>query len=385
MLIYLLTFLVCVYLDQVLDNKYLFLRQIFLFYLYIFFCFGYTVGTDWRFYENLYNSGSDKFLLNSPIDQGFYYFIYFSRKIIPDFWLFIGLVKSLYLYSLIRIVKIFSSKIFTIIAILMNFQLLFMLVDNPFRFMCGSIFLLFATPYLINRNFIKYYLLSILAISFHYTLVIPVLSSLLVGFRNNTIFKNNYIYIVIYIFASFVSLFPIFIILIREYLAQIIPLLSNKLLDSYTIESNTSNFTIGSLIKLLFFILLIFKRHLFDRIHYGQFLFFMSFLYLTFSRAFMSLPTGFRFSIYFSLFFCIALYFIFINSKFYLKSAIVILIIISMSRELYSSYHFIPYTNSIYYIVFDNHLPYNYRDKFNKNEFNIRTGGVVDEKEYIIP
>lgn len=379
MIIYLLTFVLCLIVDQLNDSKYFFFKKAFLFYLYVFFCFGYTTGTDWRFYESLYNEWSDSDLLNNDLDRGFYIFVYFIRKIISDFWLFLGLIKCIYLYAIIRIIKFFSGRVFTILAILMNYQLLFMLIDNPLRFMCGSIFLLLATPFLLNRKPHLYLLFSFFSILFHFSLIVPVTFAFLVTFFEKPFFQSKKNLVLIYAIACLVSLFPFLLTLFSEYLATVFPVFSYRLLENYLMEGIDSSFTFGSLIKLFFFLFLIYIKDEFVRFKYGNFLFYMTFTYLTLSRLLISLPTGFRFSIYFSLFFSIFIFYVIVISKFRIKVFLLLLVALTMGKDLYSSYQFIPYTNSLYHIVFNDHETYYYRDQLNKREFYIRSGKDVDD------
>ena len=384
MLIYIVTFLACIFIDLLKGKDYILLKKFFLIYLYAFFCFGYTTGTDWRYYELLYKSSSEGNLLDRDIEQGFYYFISFIRRLIPDFWLFLGLVKGLYLFYLIRVIKIFTKEYFTILAILMNYQLLFMLVDNPLRFMCGSIFILGATPYLVHKKYLRFLSLGSISLLFHFTLAVPLLLSLLTYYQNHPFVRSKKKLVTVYGIACIISLFPFLITSFREFAATIFPIISNKLLESYLIESNAVNFTIGSLIKLLLFLLFIYKRKIFDRVENGSFIFLMVFIFFTINRVLLTVPTGFRLSLHFSLFLVIGLYFIFKESKYKIKVAILAMVGASMIKTLYASYQYIPYTNSIFYIISNDHQPYHFRDQLNKKEYKKRTGEFVEDKSVIL-
>lgn len=379
MVLYLFVFFSCLVLDTLKDEKYDFLKRLFLIYLFIFFCFGYTVGSDWRHYEKLYTVMPDEYLLNTEVDKGFYYLLFIIRKIIPDFWLFLGLIKCLYLYALIRVIRIFTNEIFLILGLLMSYQLLFMLVDNPLRFMTASIAILYATPYLIKKEYKWYILISSISILFHFSLIFPILISILVIYQDR-ILKSNKRIIIIYLLSITISFFPSLMTVVREYLAVIFPSFSNKLVEYYLIESTDGTFSIGSLLNILIFVLFLANKDRIIELRYGKLVFFMSFIYFILSRALINLPTGFRISIYFSLFTAIGLYYIFKVGRLRFKLLLIVILGVLMTKKLYNSYQYIPYTNSIFYVILDDHESFRNREQLNKIEYKKRTGKSIDPK-----
>ena len=93
-LLYLLTFLGGFLVDKMRPNSKV--RKVFILWLYIFLCFGYMTGSDWRSYENEYITGSVKSwnYVAEPLSLITLTKLY---HIIPDFWLFLGICKCIYL------------------------------------------------------------------------------------------------------------------------------------------------------------------------------------------------------------------------------------------------------------------------------------------------
>ncbi len=380
MLIYLVTFILCILMDYLPTRQFFLLKRIFLIWLYIFLCFGYTVGTDWRNYENLYNDSFDQELLDRNFEQASYYLIYIARKIIPDFWLYLGLFKCIYLYSILKFIKRFTVNQFLSIAVLLNYNLLFMLVDNPLRFMQGSIILVWCTGYLLDKKYTKFLLFSLLSLLFHISLVVPVLLSLLVLFKDKIIHKSNVTLSFWYLIAFVFSFFPNILNEFSVFFANQFPALAYKLLNAYAVESNEGAFTIGSFVMIILFFVLLYHRKTILANKNGDILFFYSLFYLYLSRVLLIFPTGFRLSLYFGLFFAICLVVIITSGSLKVKYALFILIGLTISKTLWSSFQYLPYTNSIYYILTSEHLPRSYRDNLNKEEYYRRTGEQVKSR-----
>ncbi|ASK30378.1 hypothetical protein CEY12_09750 [Chryseobacterium sp. T16E-39] len=385
MLFYIVTFFLCILMDNLPDRKHILGKKLFMVWLYAFLCFGYTVGTDWRHYEDLYNLSTDNDLLRRDYEQGFYFLIYIVRRIIPDFWLFLGLIKCLYLYSVFKFIKKFIKAEFLAIGLLLNYNLLFMLVDNPLRFMSGSLILIWSTVYLIDKKYLKFIIVALLALLFHISLIAPILLSLLIVFRKRIIYKSNVVLSVWYIIACVIGLFPQILNEFSNYFATLFPTIAYKLLNVYVAESNNAIFTLGSLIMFfLFFVLLRYRKIILNN-KYGDVLFFFALLYMYLFRILMIFPTGFRITLYFGLFFAVCLAIIIKYANFKIKYSLYLLVGLTIFKTIWSGYQYLPYTNSIYYILSGDHLPKSYRSNVNKIEYHKRTGETIKEKGLNVP
>lgn len=84
MFIYIITFLLGILLDSFRVNKNI--KIVFIIWLYIFLCFGYMTGSDWRAYELQYQS-ADYYYYNATYEKGFYTLFYFLKLFISDFFI----------------------------------------------------------------------------------------------------------------------------------------------------------------------------------------------------------------------------------------------------------------------------------------------------------
>ena len=129
-LLYLVTFGLCVWLD-LKPNASNGFRKFFIVWLYVFLCFGYMTGSDWRSYEPDYGDSPMYYAITESV---FYYCFFGLSKVIPDYWLAVGLLKMLYLHSFFKVVRSYTDKYLFVTAVVFQ-TLLFMLIDNPLRYM----------------------------------------------------------------------------------------------------------------------------------------------------------------------------------------------------------------------------------------------------------
>lgn len=379
MILYLLTLFLCLIADSI-PSKYSALKRLILIWLYIFLCFGYMTGSDWRNYELIYTDNTDNELLSSSYEKGFYYLIFFARQLISDFWIFLALVKILYLFAVIKFIKLFTHRIFMALALMININLLFMLVDNPLRFMIGFTILLFATRFLLQRKMWHFSFFGILAIFFHISLIIPVLICGTVFYQDKLINKSNKTLIIIYCICGAVAFFPNLLNTVSEIIAENQASIANKLLYAYAVDGIESLYTIGSILNIFLFLVVLKYKNEIKTLKYGDTILYFTLAYFFLFRILIIFPTGFRFYLFFSLFYCIAFAAILYNTKYLiLKKVFIISLGLMLFRDVYTSYQYMPYTTSIIPILSNNHLPYEYRAKYNKIKYTERTGEVIEE------
>ena len=138
-LLYLSTFLFGFFFEGIKgisDKNRTYYLKCFVIWLFIFLCFSYMNGADWRGYELDYNSGGQESLEK---DLGYYYIIRTCWYFIKDFWITFALLKCLYLWSCIKLLKALTPRWVPSLAIMIPTMLLFMLVNSPFRFMIAMI------------------------------------------------------------------------------------------------------------------------------------------------------------------------------------------------------------------------------------------------------
>ena len=132
-MIYIIFFFLCFVIDKYFKQRN-FVYNIATFSVFIFLCFGYTTGSDWRDYELIYENDYmlERYEENEP---SYVFLVRIFSPIIHDFWIFNALMKCFYLYSLNKFFSFFTPKKWIALALSFTFSSLFMLIDCPMRFM----------------------------------------------------------------------------------------------------------------------------------------------------------------------------------------------------------------------------------------------------------
>lgn len=391
------------------------LRRFYLLWLYVFLCFGYMTGSDWRNYELTYKYGDriDRFL-SEPIS----WFIFtFFPKIIPDFVLFMGVVKCFYLFSVYRLVSTITGCWVSALALLIPFKLSFMLIQNPFRFMIALIFVNFAFRYYYlyfvdpNRNKTKTAMavlgLTLVSVFVHNSCVV-FLPLLLVSLVSPHICKINtfFLFVLYIVFSVFTSNLSF----INELKENAIFIVQNYMemsdYASYESEDNEAIWSVGNLLRFLFFFFILRSRNQICGLYKnGTIVYGFAILYLFFSRFLILIPTGFRLTLPFMVFYVVVIIYMWMyKQKFkeilslssntsvdndsiswrlmrlgshpYISLFAIIIITYSFSsfgKKAWTSYDILPYSNSIPYFVVG-HKTYEERSQKNMDAYQIRLG-----------
>lgn len=355
-------------------------------WLYIFLCFGYMTGADWRNYEAIYITGlgMERFIR----EPASFLTLYLSPKIIPDFWIFLGLIKCFYLHSVQILVSMITKKWLSVLALSIPALLAFMLIQNPLRFMLAATIinyaLLFVYRYMTETEMhnikvlIRIFFLIILSILFHnscvvFLILIPCvfLSPRIEKISSLLIFI---IYIIVTIFSSSIDnileMKRLLIIIMQKYM---------EISDyaEYESDNNESIFAIGNILRIAFLMIVLASRKaIVNNYKYGNIIFGVTIIYFFLSRVLILIPTGFRLALPFVVFYIIYSIWLIKQKRFYAQ-IIIIYSLISFGRSLWSSYDFIPYSNSIPYIIIG-HKPFKERNMYNLNQYKARTGETFD-------
>lgn len=370
MFIYIVTFLLGILLDNIRVHRNV--RRAFIVWLYIFLCFGYMTGSDWRAYELQYQF-VDYYYLNVTYEKGFYALFYFLKLFISDFFIVLAFLKCIYLYTLIRLFRQITPLWISSISILLPISLLFMLVDNPLRFMTAVIILNVALGYLLNGYIKKFFLIAIFAPFFHITTVFIILFLLLIKFDYFILRQKKIVLIVCFFIVSFIfsSTGPV-----SNLISQLIPqleLLGTKNFSSYLVEDNDAFFTVGSIMNvLLFIVIVLFRDYVVERNKYGKEIYASIIIYFFLFRILLIVPSGFRLVIPFGYFLSIAVAMLLKKSNI-LRISFILYFTILISKSLWQGYVYLPYSNSIWYILTE-HKQYNERDNNNIRYYEQRTG-----------
>ncbi len=374
MLYYLLIFLAGVGIDFLDARKYRRLRLLYIFCLYIFLCFGYMTGSDWRSYEPLYESNDYYQYTTEP---AFGYLMTGLHFIIKDFWLALGLLKCFYLWTVIRLLKELTPKWMTALAVMIPITLMFMLINNPLRFMLAAAFINLAIIAVYHRKFLPAIVFSVISVLFHNITIVCALYLLLLKKDLFSKFKS-WTLVIIYLVLIFGSTLLNAFITSRLGSLSLLALLGVKDYFDYDMSLANSSFSIGTILNLILFLIIIYGRDSFiKKIPQGNFFFSLTVLYCYLFCILHFVPTGFRMVIPLSVYYCVCLAF-FIHDKKVWRWFLTLYFLVTMSKNIYEMYVYIPYSNSIPHIIMQDHKSYNERFGYNIKEYKKRTGKDVD-------
>ena len=372
--IYICTFILGLVLDKEPENsKY---RRAYVIWLYVFLCFGYMTGSDWRGYELEYGDINS---LDKSAEIGSRGLLYAMSLLIEDYWITVGILKCLYLYSFRKMIREFTEHDLLATSFIL-FMLCFLLINNPLRYMMALILINYSIVYF-NRNKMLAIILLLSSVTFHSTCVFFVLALPLSLIYSGQIAKlSNKILVILYLIVLFITsnlqniqiIFLSGISLIRDYVDV------KDYTKSYSIENDDSLLLTGNIIKIVLFFVCLFTRKYIDLSDpKRKMLVGMAILYFFIDRLFIIVPTGFRLVIpygYFYAIYCAYLLYSRGNRVFYL---LFVLTLTTFAKNIYESYAYIPYSNSIQYII-SGHKTYTERSMYNIVEYFKRTGKYPD-------
>lgn len=385
MALYLVTFFLCFIVDRI--NSKIF-KRLFLIWLYVFFCFGYTVGSDWRTYELCYSL---------PIEENNSIYILYNiitacaYRLGIDFWLYTGIIKCIFLYSLISVIKIFSNKIYCVLGLMMPSVLLFLLIDCPFKFMMALILLLFGFKFLIYRKLKYFIVVSVFASCIHFVSIFISILLLLVYFLKDFIVNIKFfILFLMLLLSTIISTSLSFFSTLSSTLADIVPLLEGKV-ESYSVETTAGWLTLGNVVNYIFFVFLYFSKGRILAMPYGSYLFSGAIMSKLLFGILLIIPSGFRFNIFNLILYSIALSAASFKMVFYkstrydIRQIVLIFTCIYSSyiltHTVYTSYVYLPYTNSIPRILSGTSGEnYHERSALGVDEYYKRTGKIFQKE-----
>lgn len=333
--------------------------------LCIFFCMGYMTGSDWRQYEEMYKYASINDV--NIIEPGYYIYSLLMKSLGFSYWTFTILTKVMCFSVFIHVIRKYVTYEFYIVLFLSLYGFLMLFIDCPMRNMIALTIFLFGLKYIVERSFVKYFAVCLIALQFHIT-VFPFI--LLYPFYNSKLSSKLLIAIlaVVWLFITPDSIF------IQKYLFLYMggtEHVGDKLM-AYFVYSGDSNmgslFTIGTVVRLILFVLLMINRTKITRLKYGNCFFNMAFLYFLFYKIGLSIIIFQRLTLYMEPFYYIALgnmLYQYKNAKFKCLSAYYIFFVMLFPSYtvITSSYKYIPYTN--YLLHFNKNLNYSRRSNYN--------------------
>ncbi|MBQ5943973.1 MAG: EpsG family protein [Bacteroidales bacterium] len=381
MLFYILTILLGFFLDlgKKGDPRKKVYRKLFVLWLFIFLCFGYMTGSDWRDYEFEFSnmeSLSDSRWIN---EMGFSFIFLCLKKLIGDYWLVAGILKCLFLYTFLRFLRKVTPYWLSAVSLLITGSLSFLLIDNPLRFMTALILVNVSMELCLNRKTGWAVALIILSFFIHnacifFLILIPALrhAGKIYSWNKGSIVIVFFVVLALSTSVQAIENLRLFMVALAIKLGG-----NSEHLANYAVSSNSSFFTLGNLMSIIMFFVILFTRDVVvRRSENGRLIYGMAISFTILSKLFLIIPTGFRLAIPFGFFYMI--YIVHLIRSGHLYSWIFIAYTsLSFPMSLWDSYKFIPYSNSIPYIL-TQHLDYSTRSEHNIEAYEKRTGRTYE-------
>jgi hypothetical protein len=344
----------------------------------VFYCSGYMTGSDWRSYEVLYGELDWSYISKIPIEKGFYAYAALFKSLSIQFWSFLIFSKLITFVSIVAWIKRHVDNLYFAMLLFFGFNVLFLFVDNPLRFMLALGIVANSYDSLLNRRFFRFCIIILFATLFHVSSLFMLVVYFVLEMKDVSKKKALIAYcLVVALFSPtmllgianlFVNAFPLGVVSIKFYL--------NKGLNaSFSIVS------ISTIYYFLLFCLLLRGRRLVLSIpNYGSAIYKLSVAWFFVLRITSVLPTFFRISIFLAPFAIIAIVAVVTKSKkkIMLATLIFLYIILSNYKNINNSWTYYPYTN--YFISRSlSEKTYEYRSEYNKSIFERRFGIDPDQ------
>ena len=312
----------------------------------------YKIHNDYEIYQKVYENVS--LLNNWDFEIGYFYISKFSRDFF-DFYQFKAIIYLINTVLIYKGVRYFFSKKDTlnIIALLYLYGTFYFLYLPSFRQSISVSIFIFSLKYIFKKNFLKYTLSIVLATLFHQSAAIL----FLVYFFINWLKINKKILIILMILNIGLYYFDFFMSIILGRLINILGLQSKGYYFKISDGSSPREFVFYALFYV--FIIMIYNKKN-DFIVKGFLLFQIFYLVQKY------IPIGFRFMMYFYIFWLFVLILLFQNLKnknikFFVKYCLVIFIFFNFNLRIIKTRAangaYIPFHNSLELLYKE--IPYN--------------------------
>ena len=138
--------------------------------LCVFYCFGYMTGTDWRVYEDLYNTLDFNHLFYEyKSEPGYYLYMLPFRFLGIGFWPFFIFTKSMLFVLIYRTMFEYcrDSKYLSLMYFFPWFGM-YLFIDNPMRNLIAIGIFIVSFRYVIEKNFWKFFFFNVIGCFFSF-------------------------------------------------------------------------------------------------------------------------------------------------------------------------------------------------------------------------
>ena len=329
-------------------------------------------GTDWRQYEDWYNRiNFNRLFFEYYAEPGYYLYMLFFKSLGFGFWPFFIITKTTIFIIIYK--KIFDycreSGYLTLMYFLPWFGM-YLLIDNPMRNCIAIAIFLVSAKYVIEKKFWKFLLCMLLAVSFHFSAFVVILSYPLLC---SNVRKWIYVLLFFLINIAFADR-ELFINVLMSVFGKI-PYVQDKLVTYLLLDSEFAQgklLSFGMLWQITLFILLVCYK---DKItsfiggDKGIFVFNSAMIYMLFLRFAMTIEIIARIQLYYSVFLAIAVGLILLSFDYKSRLLFVCVILMVSCYTCFSkatgSSRYVPYSNVVDYIIRGNFPSYSERFFYN--------------------
>lgn len=348
-----------------LKTKLRVLHCVFFVALALFLCFGYTTGSDWRTYEKMYEwSSVDLANMFLFVEPGYLIYTYIFSALNVDFFIFFIFTKLILFYIVIKTSRYYypSQTFFLSFLFFLSWYGFFLFIDNPMRNFIAVCIFFCSLKFLRGREFCKYLIMTLIAMSFHFSAFIM----LLIYYLYHKSLTNKML-ILVFIALNIIFVSPRLIFFVAEQFFSNIPIVGNKI-AAYAmgdaIDSDGKIVSFGLLVHSLIFMLLLMGRYKIEQYRNGKQIFNLAIIFPIFFRLGLTVTVVGRFQLYLTIFYVAAigmLYYAFDRKSRILYLIFLLVICFGSCFTYLRSYKYVPYTN---YLFMDK-MSYDVRDTYN--------------------
>ena len=337
-------------------------RNVFMFFLYVFLCTGYMVGSDWRQYESEFNKVTSlEEVLLDPKEYGYNIMMFALKKVGVDFWIIWVFLKIICLHYSLKLIRKYSKSCICLLYFYCYFAIDYFL-DNPMRNLIASVVIFIMITDYDKFDFKRKLLFVFVALQFHLSTIL--VAPLLLKKQEHISMKK----IVIMVFVVFFVMQQLWTHGLADLIYSYIQMSEHLTGRAFTyFEDKPSGITAGILFQFILFSVAKYydnKASLKEKAPNWMSNF--AFYYILFLIVGAYMPILYRLTMFFGLSFIIYVSKVLVKNKYVLlKCATMFFLLIVLVTRLTMSYKFIPYTSYLEYLL-EEKPSFDERDDYNK-------------------
>lgn len=341
-----------------------------LFLLMLFLCFGYMTGSDWRVYEDEYYG---EFSIRM-VEPGYMLLSNLFSRAGVNFWVFHILFKCLFFIVFIGFVSTYVNKqaegklhynqLYCGLMLWVASFGFYMLIDCPFRNVISCMIMIPAFNCLFRKRYVGYYILVLLAISFHYSAIVMLLLPVI-----NVDNLSTKALLVIY-FSVFAAMAIGGTELILSMVSRVLPpVLQDRILFYEEEYAGASIFSVGLIPRLIcLWGILKYRTRIVQQYAFGNKVVSYCYFYLILSLIYYVFPVLFRSALFLAPFYILGIIYALGSMKSSLKIPVTVawfIVALGVTFSTVRSPYYVPYTNILFHCVTGDMHDYGYRDTYN--------------------